>query len=176
MTGETPVLVAQASHRLTDFLHQLRANFSHHMANLPQPLAGYCRRLLIGEQDPATASEMVAVKQLGIIHLFCLSGLHLVVLCGVVRGLFARLGLTKETSRGLLLILLPLYWVVGGRFGKPGAGQHDDGATVIRTVGWPTGNAPLGDQFVNSNPHQSEYPLVNGGPVVLPAVVLPDLV
>lgn len=114
VTGKAPVLVAQASHRLTDFLHQLRANFSHHMANLPQPLAGYCRRLLIGEQDPATASEMVAVKQLGIIHLFCLSGLHLVVLCGVVRGLFARLGLTKETSRGLLLILLPLYWVVGG--------------------------------------------------------------
>lgn len=100
VTGKAPVLVAQASHRLTDFLHQLRANFSHHMANLPQPLAGYCRRLLIGEQDPATASEMVAVKQLGIIHLFCLSGLHLVVLCGVVRGLFARLGLTKETSRG----------------------------------------------------------------------------
>jgi competence protein ComEC len=114
VTGESTILVGQGPRRLTDYLHQLRAKLSHRMTALPQPLAGYCRRLLIGEQDPEMANEMVAVKQLGVIHLFCLSGLHLVALCGLVRGFLTRLGVTKETIRLILVAVLPLYWVVGG--------------------------------------------------------------
>ena len=95
-------------------LHQLRQSLASYFQQLPSPLSGYALRLLIGQQDPATADQMTTVKQLGLIHLFCLSGLHVASVCLIVRGGGRLLCLDRRSLNWLLIGTLPLYWIIGG--------------------------------------------------------------
>ena len=95
-------------------VHGWRARLTHRLARFPQPLASYCQRLLLGQNDPALGPTITAAQTLGVIHLFCLSGLHAFVFVALLRGGLLALHVTRETTTWLEIIALPLLWVLGG--------------------------------------------------------------
>lgn len=114
VSGQVTGITESPASRPLEFLQAGRARLRHYLATLPEPLAGDSQQLLMGERDPALATAMDQAKQLGIIHLFCLSGLHLLVLTRLLRGLLTVGGCTRETSRMVLALIIPVYWVFGG--------------------------------------------------------------
>ncbi|QLL70303.1 DNA internalization-related competence protein ComEC/Rec2 [Lactobacillus sp. 3B(2020)] len=99
---------------LLDQLHCLRARISHRFTNFPQPLASYCQRLLLGQSDPELATTIGAARELGVIHLFCLSGLHAFVFVGLLEFVLRQLHLTQETITLVAILALPFLWILGG--------------------------------------------------------------
>lgn len=94
--------------------HETRAFLNNYFATMPQPLSGYCKRLLIGENDRDTQSLMTDVKRLGIIHLFCISGMHVVLLTTILRRLMLSCYFDRQTADWLLIVALPAYLIIGG--------------------------------------------------------------
>lgn len=56
-----------------------------------------------------------AVQKIGIIHLFCLSGLHVSVLCSLVRQLLSIFNITRERINLIQIVTLPAFWIIGGQ-------------------------------------------------------------
>ena len=100
--------------RNLDYLHYWRCRLIHYFRSFPQPLGLFCNRLLLGINDEEFGETLRQVKVLGIIHLFCLSGLHVTVLCNLVRRFLDTLNIPKEWIIGCQIIILPIYWVIGG--------------------------------------------------------------
>lgn len=96
------------------YCHELRARSHRYFSKMPQPLGGYCQRLLIGENDRQTQSLMNDVKKLGIIHLFCISGMHVVLLVSILRRVLVYSHLEKRTIDLALICCLPAYLIIGG--------------------------------------------------------------
>lgn len=96
-----------------DLCHCLRAWLHGYFRILPKPLSQYCDRLLIGFSTPNEDWQQ-AVRQLGIIHLFCISGMHVVLAIELLRRLLTRLYVTKESIDWLLVLFLPAYLIIGG--------------------------------------------------------------
>lgn len=99
---------------LIEGCHCLRAALHQYFQTLPAPLSEYCDSLIIGLNTFETARLLSSVKKLGVIHLFCISGMHVVLLIAILRGLLIRLRLNIETIDWLLIFLLPFYLIVGG--------------------------------------------------------------
>lgn len=93
--------------------HVWRARAHCYFQRLPAPLSQYADQLIIGWQGPA-AEWREAVKQLGIIHLFCLSGMHVVILCELLRRCLINCRWTRETIDLVLVATLPAYLILGG--------------------------------------------------------------
>lgn len=91
-----------------------------HFSHETSPVAN---ALLFGDRDLLDQNIQDAYQKLGIIHLLAISGSHVVVLVGFLFFILLRLGMTKEKSVNLLLILLPAYSVLTGL-----------GASIIRAV------------------------------------------
>lgn len=94
--------------------HVFRQRLSNYFRQMPTPLAGYCQQLIIGDNNANNQELTTAVKRLGIIHLFCISGMHVILLATLARVVGTYLWLERETIDGLLLFLLPLYLIIGG--------------------------------------------------------------
>ncbi|MCG5648285.1 ComEC/Rec2 family competence protein, partial [Oliverpabstia sp. DFI.9.49] len=69
---------------------------------------------IIGLNTFKTTQLLSSVKKLGVIHLFCISGMHVVLLIAILRGLLIRLRFNIETIDWLLIALLPFYLIIGG--------------------------------------------------------------
>ncbi|MGY4690374.1 DNA internalization-related competence protein ComEC/Rec2 [Salibacterium sp. K-3] len=80
----------------------------------PENLKGISAALLFGERELLDAEIETDYQTLGLIHLLAVSGLHVGLLCGMVYYLLLHLGLTREKSEWMLLIMLPLYTVLAG--------------------------------------------------------------
>lgn len=96
------------------FSHQLRNKLLVFFDRFPQPMAMYCRQLVVGEQSVENTDLMENAKRLGIIHLFCISGMHVVLLVNLTRLVATYLWLEQEAVDRALLFFLPVYLVVGG--------------------------------------------------------------
>lgn len=83
--------------------------------HLPQPLRGLALLLVVGAQDLEFTEVITQIKTLGLIFLFCLSGLHVFYLTAGVRKIATLFYVTTPTINWLLLVLLPMYWVIGGQ-------------------------------------------------------------
>lgn len=94
--------------------HVFRQLLSSYFKQMPAPLAGYCQQLIIGDNHVNNQELATAVKRLGIIHLFCISGMHVILLASLARVVGTYLWIERETIDGLLLVLLPLYLIIGG--------------------------------------------------------------
>lgn len=57
---------------------------------------------------------MTDVKRLGVIHLFCISGMHVVLLITILRWLGVYLWLDREVVDGILILALPFYLIIAG--------------------------------------------------------------
>src|SRR5699024_9307365 len=79
-----------------------------------QPLGAYCQQLLVGDNSAGDHALTLAVKRLGIIHLFCISGMHIILLTGLTRIIGSYLCLEREKIDWILVIGLPFYLIIGG--------------------------------------------------------------
>lgn len=95
-------------------LHHWRACIRNYFQTFPAPLSLFSSRLILGLNDVQLSDTIKQVQQLGIVHLFCLSGLHVTVLCGLIKKLFSLLNVTRERTNTIQLVILPVFWVIGG--------------------------------------------------------------
>lgn len=94
--------------------HVLRYRLIAYFKTMPQPLGGYCQQLLVGDHGSDNPDLTQSVKRLGIIHLFCISGMHIILLTNLTRLLGGYLWLEREQLDWILIIGLPLYLIIGG--------------------------------------------------------------
>lgn len=104
----------QKPHTMIERCHCLRIGLHQYFQTLPSPLSEYCDSLIIGLNTFKTTQLLSSVKKLGVIHLFCISGMHVVLLIAILRGLLIRLRFNIETIDWLLIALLPFYLIIGG--------------------------------------------------------------
>ena len=102
------------SNSLLSLIHGLRARLKNYFANLPQPLASYANQLIIGNNDGNANELMADVKRLGLIHLFCISGMHVVLLVALIRKGLIYLWWDREVIDWVLIVTLPGYLIIGG--------------------------------------------------------------
>lgn len=94
--------------------HILRAQLYAYFSRFPHPLAGYCQQLILGMKNEQSAELMENVKRLGLLHLFCISGMHVVLITDCLRKGLVRVRLNSEDIEWLLIVSLPFYLVIGG--------------------------------------------------------------
>lgn len=70
--------------------------------------------LLFGDRDYIGNDIQTAYQKLGIVHLLAISGSHVVLLIGLGHYALLRVGITRERSITLLLLLLPVYTILTG--------------------------------------------------------------
>lgn len=97
-----------------EYLHVGRLSLMNYFKTFPSPLSLFCNRLLLGISDEELGETIRQVQILGIIHLFCLSGLHVTVLCRIIRQLLVFLNLPCEWITYCQMMMLPIYWFIGG--------------------------------------------------------------
>ncbi|QYH52624.1 DNA internalization-related competence protein ComEC/Rec2 [Liquorilactobacillus hordei DSM 19519] len=95
-------------------IHDLRKYLLNFLGHSPQPLAGYSQLLLLGYYDSDFSNPVEIINKLGLLYLFSLSGMHVFYITSVFKWLFAKLYLTDEFCSWFLLIILPLYAILGG--------------------------------------------------------------
>ncbi|HET7628395.1 MAG TPA: DNA internalization-related competence protein ComEC/Rec2 [Bacillales bacterium] len=106
----SPHMCRNTGYSLFDRLHQWRGAgirfIDHHF---PPSIQGISEALLFGWKQNIPPPILTAYRNLGLIHLLAVSGLHVGMVIAALFALLLRLGLTKERSLELLLVLLPIY-------------------------------------------------------------------
>lgn len=131
---------------VVDKIHQWRAGFGRACQQLPPTLRLYATSLLIGMRPANFHTAMAGVQQLGLLHLFSLSGMHVILFLGLLRWGLIRLRLSLPTIDWWLLSWLPVYLVLGGgadslqravvTAGLPIIWQHLTHQRQAALVGW----------------------------------------
>lgn len=80
----------------------------------PYGQEGMAEALMIRERGEIPSEAAAAYRNAGLSHLLAISGLHLVILLAILRGLLSKTGLSKWTCDGLCLALSVLYAVLAG--------------------------------------------------------------
>ncbi|MED4453420.1 DNA internalization-related competence protein ComEC/Rec2 [Metabacillus fastidiosus] len=80
----------------------------------PESSRGIVQALIFGERSLIADEVETAYKELGIVHLLAISGLHVGLLVGGLYYFFIRIGLTHTRTRLLLICFLPAYIVLTG--------------------------------------------------------------
>lgn len=70
--------------------------------------------LIFGSSDFISADLMDDYRELGIIHLLAISGLHISIIVAIIYFLLLRVGVTREKSLMILLFCLPVYSILAG--------------------------------------------------------------
>lgn len=70
--------------------------------------------LLFGNSDLIQPETMDHYRELGIVHLLAISGLHISIIVAIVYFLLLRFGLTREKCILILLVCLPIYCLLTG--------------------------------------------------------------
>lgn len=109
---------------VVEWLYGVRVGVLTRLAQLPPRTGRYAKGLLLGQVDEDFDALRSTFVDLGIFHLFSVSGLHLVALVGGLYWLTDRLKITKEAVDWALIIGLPSLLVLI----PPGAG-------IVRAVG-----------------------------------------
>lgn len=82
---------------------------------LPSAVQELFFSLVFGTKSSFSSTDLSAYQTLGISHLLAVSGLHVAIISTSVLMILRRLGMTKEVSERLLLIIvLPLYILLTG--------------------------------------------------------------
>ncbi|WP_204123095.1 DNA internalization-related competence protein ComEC/Rec2 [Lacticaseibacillus mingshuiensis] len=117
------VVTPFAPRTLTEHLTGLRAKLLARVQQLPETIRRYAKGLLLGQVDAELDDMRDDLVQLGIFHLFSVSGLHLFALLAGLIWLTDRLRIPKEAAEWALIALLPLLpLLLGG------------GAGIVRAV------------------------------------------
>ena len=74
----------------------------------------YTLALLLADRTGFSEEEWEQYKQLGLLHLLAISGLHISLMVACIERLCWRSGITREKTRGLLVLFVVLYGFVIG--------------------------------------------------------------
>ena len=74
----------------------------------------YTLALLLADRSGFSEEEWEQYKQLGLLHLLAISGLHISLMVACIERLCWRSGITREKTRGLLVLFVVLYGFVIG--------------------------------------------------------------
>lgn len=99
---------------LFERINVLRIHIIKKLDELPKWLKIHSQSLLLGCDDGSEKEFFNSLSILGIIHLFSLSGLHVLIFVTFFRKLLSTLKITKETTDFILLIFLPFYGILAG--------------------------------------------------------------
>ena len=94
----------------------------------------YTLALLLADRSGFSEEEWEQYKQLGLLHLLAISGLHISLMVACIERLCWRSGITREKTRGLLVLFVVLYgFVIGWNI----SGTRAIGMVVFATVSKP---------------------------------------
>lgn len=102
---------------INDHILLMRWRLNERFAELPSTLRFNTNSLLIGVNEASTLSTeyLADFSKLGIIHLFSLSGMHLMLLISFLKKIISKFKIcTVETLESFLFIILPLYCILVG--------------------------------------------------------------
>ncbi|KRN13699.1 DNA internalization-related competence protein ComEC Rec2 [Fructilactobacillus fructivorans] len=99
---------------LSNLVHNLRFQMMKTGQQLPRHLRMYVLGIIYGNRTNDFREELAGVRQLGLIHLFTISGMHVFYLIGLFTWIFSTLRFKRETIDSWLIILLPAYFVIAG--------------------------------------------------------------
>lgn len=74
----------------------------------------YVKTLLFADKRAMSESTLENYRNLGVIHLLSISGLHIQFMIALIRNGLLKCGLTKETTAIWLLVFLPIYGYLSG--------------------------------------------------------------
>ncbi|WP_404403996.1 DNA internalization-related competence protein ComEC/Rec2 [Jeotgalibacillus malaysiensis] len=80
----------------------------------PDHIKGIAGALLFGDRGMMEEEQIRMYQRLGVIHLLAISGMHVGMITFFLWKVLLRAGLTKETIRISLFIILPFYAVMAG--------------------------------------------------------------
>lgn len=96
-------------------LAKLRQMGLKHIENqFPERIQPIVAALLFGERALFDEQLLENYRRLGVIHLLAISGLHVGLLVGMLYYVALRLGMTKERTIKIILLLLPAYVLLTG--------------------------------------------------------------
>lgn len=94
--------------------HQVRAILNYKFEHLPTPLKNYAKALVLGIIDDDFQFTINQIRDLGLLYLFCLSGMHVYFIRNYFIMLLGFFKVPLEIINVLLLMILPIYLVIGG--------------------------------------------------------------
>ena len=107
-------LIEYQPQSLKDRINVLRIHIIKYLAQLPKWLRIHAQSLIVGYTDPTDKDFLKILSVLGIIHLFSLSGLHVLLILTLIRKLTSLLKIPLELIDTLMLFLLPSYGILAG--------------------------------------------------------------
>lgn len=107
----TPMLSRKT---LLDYLHLLRYCWLRSFQQLPHWLRINACSLLLGDFDTSEVDLRAGLTNLGIIHIFSISGLHVYLLVRILIKLTSFLRIPEESVQLVLFFLLPMFAVIAG--------------------------------------------------------------
>ncbi|MCZ0891878.1 DNA internalization-related competence protein ComEC/Rec2 [Ligilactobacillus saerimneri] len=106
--------VAVARGTPVGMVHHWRQQWRLYLEKLPYYLKWYSKALLLGINE--TAEPLYTdIQRLGLIYLFCLSGMHVFYLVTLVQKCGQYLHISRETSNWILLGILPVFLIIAGQ-------------------------------------------------------------
>ncbi|MBS4949482.1 MAG: ComEC/Rec2 family competence protein, partial [Granulicatella adiacens] len=97
------------------FVEHLRSQLLQVMrAQKDSRIKQYTGALLLADRTGFSEEEWEQYKQLGLLHLLAISGLHISLMVACLERLSWRIGITREKTRGLLVLFVVLYGFVIG--------------------------------------------------------------
>lgn len=112
--GTIQKFVAIKDNSLMASIHDLRQKVIKYFEQLPKYLRFYGETLILGYVRPDFYQDNQGIKELGLLHLFSISGFQVTMFIMLGTKLLRLLGLPKEIIAIVLLILLPLYYIFSG--------------------------------------------------------------
>lgn len=99
---------------ILDKINVLRIHIIQHLARLPKWLKIHAQSLIVGYTATSDKDFLKILSVLGVIHLFSLSGLHVLILLTIIRKITSALRIPVEWVNDVMLILLPCYGILVG--------------------------------------------------------------
>ncbi len=82
--------------------------------HLPEQAAAFTNALVYGDRYGLDEETERAYQELGLVHLLAISGSHISLLIGIGGYILLRLGVTKEITAVVFVVIVPLYMFLAG--------------------------------------------------------------
>ncbi|MFT8469527.1 DNA internalization-related competence protein ComEC/Rec2 [Oenococcus sp.] len=94
--------------------HHLRKLLINQLNQLPSPLSDYAKALLIGDLDSDFYDRYPGVTNLGLIHLFSISGFQVSYFAVLLKKFLRKLHMTKDHNTIMTAFSLPIFFIFAG--------------------------------------------------------------
>ena len=100
--------------KINDKIHFFRKSLIDYLDSMPSPLAEYARALIIGDVEGCFYDQYPGISDLGLVHLFSISGFQVTYFFVFLRKSFKKICFPKEFSLILIALLIPLFFIFSG--------------------------------------------------------------